>query len=163
MNEYQLGRDIQGILTRLDALERALSVKGASGAVLESYEAEVEAVVPEVLIESGPRVFSFPRWAVDNIVFEGTVFTLYEPGQWEDVCPCQNVSRHSNWEVGHYLLLRRATGEDVFSDLCWFGRFGAGYSETKRAVGASLLIRDYWPQLIRGEIRVWQRMEAWRV
>jgi hypothetical protein len=163
MNEYELGRDVQSILSRLDAIEATLYTNGTRVDRPESREAEVAAVIPDVLVESGPLVFRFNPWAVDNIVFDGTVFTLYEPGQWVDVCPCKNVSRHSNWRVTHGLLLKRATGEELFRIRCWYGRFGAGYSETKRATGANLLIHDYWPQLISAEVQIWQWMEAIRV
>lgn len=163
MNEYQLGRDIQSILSRLDAIEAAVHAKGTQVDCPERHEAEVAAIAPEAFADSGPVVFRFDPWSVDNIVFDGTLFSLYEPGQWIDVCPCKNVSRHSNWAVEHGLSLKRATGEEIFRIRCWYGRFGAGYSETKRATGATLLIHDYWPQLIRAEVQVWQWMNAYRV
>jgi hypothetical protein len=160
---YEIGKDIQSILSRLQAIEKKLndplSTKRAEG---ESLEVAIQTLKRDLSTAEESRTtirYTADRFELSPIEIKGTILTVWSSGNWEVNCPTHNMSRHSNWNVFHTILFGgEGTPAEMFRILTWSGRFGAGYSESKRAGGHDARIQQYWDGIDRGVIKFYQHL-----
>jgi hypothetical protein len=165
MDMYQLGKDIQGILSRLQAIEEKLNdPEGANRIGWEQPEVSLQAAKVEgdssIAAERRTSIqYTWDRFELSPIEINFTTLTVWSSGHWEVDCPTHNMSRHSNWNVYHTILFGgEGTPNELYRILTWSGRFGAGYSETKRAGGHDARIQQHWDGIDRAVIGFYQHL-----